>query len=347
MYKLFISNFNTHDTQEVRQVLLLNLFTILAFTFSAMLGLLNFFITHDQLVLVLNILGMFVAAGIFLDLHGNKNIQRASVLSALGVLIYFTLFVVFNKNDNYGLFWVSAVPVFIIGLVGVKKSPIYLIPYFTIVFFLAYTGIGEWQNGQWSSLGFVRLVAASLLVTLIAVMMDLALIQSNKNYETLSSTDVLTNINNRRKIQEIMSFEMQRAERYNKDLGLILFDIDDFKKINDQLGHKMGDEVLKNLTKEVKKSLRSSDSFGRWGGEEFLIIIPEIHEDDALVIAEKIRLLVSKMDCNVINNLSCSFGVAIFDKKVDTQDSFIDRADKAMYEAKNKGKNRVELLVTS
>jgi len=344
MYKLLTSNFDTQNSQEIRQIILLNLLLIFAALFSIFFGLFNFFILKNYLLLSLNLLGFFLSAGVFLDARINKNLNRSTTTTVIIITLYFIVFTLLNKNDGYGLFWISTVPVFVVGLIGTKRSLIFLSFYFSIVFFAAYSGIGEWQNGEWNTLGFMRLVFSSLLMTIVVMMMDLALIKSYENYEKLSSIDILTNINNRRKTQEILSIEMQRAQRYETDLALILFDIDDFKKINDEQGHKIGDLVLQELSKVVQESIRSSDSFGRWGGEEFLIIIPETNKEHALQIAEKIRQNICEASMKPIYNLTCSFGVSLFCKNEDSQEIFIDKADKAMYQAKQLGKNRVEFF---
>jgi diguanylate cyclase (GGDEF)-like protein len=344
MYNFLTSNFNTTDSQKIRQLILLNLLALAAAISSIFFAYFNFYITGTTHIAFMNILAVMLSILVFLDLRFNKNFERASKIAILGVTSFFLLFVYYNKNDSYGLFWVPLVPIFIIGLIGTKKSAPYLVPYFFIIFSLAYTGIGEWHNGQWDFIGFIRFVFSSLLMTLSVIMMDLALMQSYKNLERLSSVDALTEIYNRRTIQEKVAIEMQRAKRYEKDLAIILFDIDNFKKINDTKGHNAGDRVLQKLSREIKNSLRSSDSFGRWGGEEFLLTLPEVNKEDALKIAEKIRLLIVGIPCQMSNTLSCSFGLTLFEKERDSTDSLIERVDNAMYNAKEMGKNRVELL---
>lgn len=344
MYNILTSNFNTTDSRIIRQLILLNLLTVATATSSAFFALFNTYVTNQPTVASMNVVAFLLALFVFLDLRVNKNLKRASNIAIIGVSLFFSLFVYFNQNNGYGLFWVPFVPIFTIGLVGTQKSLIYLIPYFFVVFLLAYLGIGEWQEGQWNIIGYIRFVFSTLLMTLVVVMMDLALMQSYKNLEKLSSIDGLTNIYNRRKIQEIAESEILRAKRHNRDLGVVLFDIDNFKNINDKHGHQGGDKVLKNLTKKVQEVLRNSDSFGRWGGEEFLIILPEVSKDNIKQIAEKIRLLIWEINCTVVNDLSCSLGVTVLHKDEDTIDSFIDRADNAMYKAKEMGKNRVEIL---
>lgn len=341
MHNIFTSNFKTQESQKIRQLILLNTFLGLA-TFSTLFfAIFNFYITKNMPITVINTLGFLIGIGTFLDLRFNQNLERAAKVVILSISLFFILFTYYNQNEGYGLFWTPVVAVFAVGLVGTRRSLYYLVPYFVSVFTLAYVGVGEWQEGQWSLLGFFRLVFSTTLITSIVMMMDLALVESYKNYEKLSSIDMLTNIYNRRMIQEEVDKEVEKAKRYNKKLGIILFDIDDFKKINDSKGHQAGDKALSKLSQKIQESLRSLDTFGRWGGEEFLIVIPQTTREEIPVIAEKLRRIIEETKCSVSDKLSCSFGVSLFENESDSADSLIEKADKAMYEAKAKGKNRV------
>lgn len=160
--------------------------------------------------------------------------------------------------------------------------------------------------------------------------------------EEKATTDSLTKIANRSKFNEILTHEMERAERYKGELSLIMFDIDHFKNINDTYGHIKGDETLINLAEIVGNNIRKSDFFARWGGEEFTILVPHTSLDNAFDLAEKLRKLIKTSELLVDCQITCSFGVTHF-KKGDTANSFTDRADKALYEAKESGRDRVEI----
>ncbi|MGB5793078.1 diguanylate cyclase [Poseidonibacter sp.] len=159
--------------------------------------------------------------------------------------------------------------------------------------------------------------------------------------EYQASHDSLTGLYNRNKFKDLFGKELRRGIRYDNQLSLILFDIDDFKKVNDNYGHQVGDEVLVEISKRVLSGVREHDTVVRWGGEEFIILLPETNIDGAVMVAEKIRLLISEIPISSENlNITASFGISKMNED-DTKDSFILRTDKALYKAKDNGKNQV------
>ncbi len=159
-----------------------------------------------------------------------------------------------------------------------------------------------------------------------------------KKLKKLATIDKLTHVANRSKFDEVMKSSLGRAKRYGTNLSLILFDIDNFKKINDTYGHLVGDEVLKNIAKIVKKNIRKNDLVARWGGEEFMVIQPDIPSKDANILAQRLRQDIENFTFSKVQKVTASFGVTTF-KVEDTLDSFLIRVDKALYKAKNSGKN--------
>jgi len=156
-----------------------------------------------------------------------------------------------------------------------------------------------------------------------------------------ATIDKLTQIYNRRKLEEIIQSEIERSKRYESPLSLILLDLDDFKHINDNFGHQTGDTVLKMVAGILKTNIRASDSTGRWGGEEFIILVPETPLEKARELAEKIRSLIASCQFDIACSVTISLGLAQLHAG-DSFDSFIKRADDALYQAKRQGKNRVE-----
>ena len=148
-------------------------------------------------------------------------------------------------------------------------------------------------------------------------------------------------MNNRRSYEDVIEVEVERSKRYNHPLSLILFDIDYFKNINDEYGHKVGDKVLKDLTRVVVESTRKSDSVFRIGGEEFAIISPGTNAEGAFNLAEKVRKNVENYRFDTLNKVTLSLGVAEFYKDI-TKNELYQRADKSLYLSKNKGRNRTE-----
>jgi len=131
----------------------------------------------------------------------------------------------------------------------------------------------------------------------------------------------------------------------NKNTGIIFFDIDHFKKINDTFGHRVGDDILKGLVELVKQNIRSNEKLIRWGGEEFLIIIPANTIDEIYKEAEKLRKLIEMNDFAVVKHLTCSFGLALNDENTTIEETIL-KADDKLYEAKTNGRNRVAFSFT-
>jgi diguanylate cyclase (GGDEF)-like protein len=156
----------------------------------------------------------------------------------------------------------------------------------------------------------------------------------------LANTDKLTGIPNRTKIDDVLNGELQRAERHQCPFALILLDIDHFKHINDEFGHLTGDRVLQELAGLIAQRVRQSDTFGRWGGEEFVVLCPEADPETAWFVADILRQQIASHCFAEINHATASFGVTTF-ALGDTAESIIARADAALYSSKQAGRNRV------
>jgi two-component system cell cycle response regulator len=159
----------------------------------------------------------------------------------------------------------------------------------------------------------------------------------------LMTVDGLTQAYNRRYFNEALEREFNRSRRYERALSLILFDIDHFKRVNDTYGHLAGDGVLRQIASAVKPRLRAQDIFARTGGEEFGILLPEIAPEGARTIAEQVRVIVEatplKHDQEVIR-CTVSLGVAVLVDEATPEDLY-KRADDGLYQAKQRGRNRV------
>lgn len=160
----------------------------------------------------------------------------------------------------------------------------------------------------------------------------------------LSRTDGLTGILNRRALYESLEKEILRAGREKTPLSIIMLDIDFFKKINDTYGHNAGDAVLKELVRRILAELRPYDTFGRYGGEEFIILLPGAFMYECLTVSERIRGAIRNKSFDIPPSgiqVTSSFGVAEFDFK-ENSDTLINRADVALYKAKKNGRDRIE-----
>ncbi|WP_301898825.1 GGDEF domain-containing protein [Pseudidiomarina terrestris] len=186
--------------------------------------------------------------------------------------------------------------------------------------------------GMFSYLGFIYVRAVS---------------SANRKLNRLASTDGLTLLHNRRHLTELTEAEITRSERYEKPMSVLLIDIDHFKLINDLFGHLKGDEVLQHLAKLIRMELRQHDLIGRWGGEEFLVVLPETDITTAEQVAERIRAAISSFNWsdNLKKDMTVTLSIGVSQLAPnETLNRILNRADKALYISKSCGRNRVTRL---
>ncbi len=160
----------------------------------------------------------------------------------------------------------------------------------------------------------------------------------------LATTDSLTGIINRREFTRILENEIDRAKRYGIPLSLVMYDLDFFKQINDTFGHDVGDDVLQTVVRLVNKHIRGVDVAARWGGEEFMVLMPQSDLAAARSAAEKLRQAIAQHRFDKASPVTVSFGVTKFVPQDDIH-SLLKRVDDALYQAKMRGRNRVEVLI--
>jgi two-component system, cell cycle response regulator len=170
-----------------------------------------------------------------------------------------------------------------------------------------------------------------------------ALVIANARLEALATTDPLTGLPNHRAIVVALDHEVERAHRYGRPCAVLVLDLDHFKALNDTYGHATGDTALRELTAVVRSNLRGVDLLGRWGGEEFVALLPETDAAGALDAAERVRVAVAACTFTVGGgtHLTCSLGVAAYPHDAEDRDSLVTAADQAMYVAKCLGRNQV------
>ncbi|MDO6444586.1 diguanylate cyclase [Colwellia sp. 1_MG-2023] len=165
----------------------------------------------------------------------------------------------------------------------------------------------------------------------------------NKQLAELSIRDPLTMLYNRSHLAEMINQQIKLKDRYNTRSCLIMIDIDDFKKVNDTLGHKVGDDILKTLSNVLLKCARNSDIVARWGGEEFVLLCPETDLDEAVLLAKRFQQALKEIKSDACPKVTCSIGIAELHSK-DSADEWFISADNAMYQAKAQGKDSISTL---
>lgn len=160
--------------------------------------------------------------------------------------------------------------------------------------------------------------------------------------QQLVTVDPLTGLENRRSLMDFAEVQLKLAQRYKSFFSILLIDLDYFKKINDTYGHLIGDEILKNIAKILKYVLRNVDHIGRFGGEEFIVILPNTNLKNAVVTAEKVREAIANFKHNIeeqIIQATVSIGIASYNPLDDDVNQILERADQALYTAKSSGRN--------
>ena len=192
----------------------------------------------------------------------------------------------------------------------------------------------------------LNLLIALAVVAFIVVVLYRIIQQHSEKLENLAFYDTLTQIYNRRYFETKLLGEIEHVKQYASGLSVIFIDIDNFKHVNDTKGHDIGDEILKRISQIFKENIRKTDIIARWGGEEFVILLPNTKVKETIVIAEKLKhSLENSTEIKTILSyaLEASFGVTEY-KKSDDIDTIIKRADDAMYISKRNGKNRVTTI---
>ncbi len=311
----------------------------------------NFFITQMYLLAYIELFVLVLTLWMAVDLRISHNVERSSWLFVIMVVIFLWLFAFVSNKPYYSLIWTAFGSIAVFFLMGHKKGLMVTLVYLGVLFAI----ILSMTPVELPMRSTINIIAGLIVLTVATYYYELSrhavstayekALQEQRDYsqklERLSTTDKLTQLYNRFKIDELLAKEFARAQRYKSTFSLILVDIDYFKNINDTQGHQVGDEVLVEFAHLLKASLRKSDSVGRWGGEEFLIIAPQTDTDHATQLAQNLREAILLNDFPQGNAPTASFGVSTFHER-DTLITLLTRADRALYAAKNSGRNCVK-----
>lgn len=297
-------------------------------------------------------------------------INRAIFLLS-AVIVYFVL----KKVKNYTslTYWITVYEVFAVILSMViythYESPNFLIQAFGVMVIIL--GISQVPN-KWVNMlaaysaistafivltpGYIRELKMSeysagiVYILLVLIITSMASFRSNyynrkqfmfrEELLLLSKTDPLTGIFNRAKFNEELENLIDYSRRYRTPFSFVIFDIDNFKEINDTYGHLTGDEVIKDMVGTISGSIRKTDVFARWGGEEFVLLLPNTDRDQSVELTERLKQMITSNTFEAVGDITCSFGLATFEES-DNADTLMSRADRFLYAAKREGKNRI------
>jgi len=196
---------------------------------------------------------------------------------------------------------------------------------------------------RFQNISFYMLSAALAMLLIILIMFTIYYGVSQRTIEDMVTNDFLTGVYTRRIIFEKLEDEFNRFKRYGNIVSLIMIDIDHFKNVNDTHGHGRGDIILKSIAEIIKSHIRKNDIAGRYGGEEFILVLPETDKHGAGVVAENLRFAISSHEFHSVGTVTISCGIAEARDTIDTIEQLIDIADTNLYTAKHEGRNRVVL----
>ncbi|KEF38502.1 diguanylate cyclase (GGDEF) domain-containing protein [Schinkia azotoformans MEV2011] len=269
-------------------------------------------------------------------------------------LLWYVGFRLVSKGHRIARFYLVAWSILLLTVIIQALSFLYIIPYHPI-FFEAIPEIGAALEVIFLSLALAdkinhikrereeaqRLLNEELERIVSQRTMELEL--ANADLEKLSTTDQLTQIFNRHKLEQSLEHAIKQANDNNENLSIILLDIDYFKQVNDKHGHQAGDQVLITFANLIKELIPQNHIFGRWGGEEFLLICPKTSKEEGIIIAEYIRAGVESFNFPVVDRITCSLGVAVY-KQGESTSILLSHADKGLYLAKEMGRNKAQVF---
>lgn len=285
---------------------------------------------------------------IYLRRTGNYRISSQVVMCMMGALCFYLLCT--GGSYNTGALWLFIMPTLIFYILGLKKGGIVLGFLFLSIIAVFYIPDNPLLTTEYSLYFSSRFLGVFLSVSIIAYAYEYTLedgrnelLSLTRRLDLLSRRDSLTDLSNRRDVLEKIENELSRFERNQKTFCVVMLDLDDFKEINDKYCHECGDYVLVEIARTLSFSTQKKDCVARWGGEEFLILLPETTLPQATIMAERLRLTVAEKDFSYNGTplqITFSAGIAEYQQGVQVDD-LINTADRLLYKAKDGGKNMV------
>lgn len=294
---------------------------------------------HGVIIYIDLISGVFFFL-LFIWFLKSKDIRHISVLiPSLMVVMGITLLA--SKHTESTIYiWTYTIPMTAIFVGGYKKGFTLSMAFYTFAavdFWLYYD---TWVDIGWDFSAMIRFFITSLILVELCTIGDFISCNLQNSLYKISSTDSLTNLYNRQKIEEILQEQVEFSKRYNQNFSFCIFDIDDFKQINDKYGHLQGDKVLIQMSQIIQQKIRVIDKVGRWGGEEFMLILPNTDIKTASLILKRLKTIIAEHNFGIEQQVTCSFGLSLYNLNLSNDENII-LVDNLLYDAKNTGKDKI------
>lgn len=311
----------------------------LMLSYFLFIGFLNVVLFQEYPTAALDFSGAIGAALFLRYFHRQQNLKIAS-WGIMAVLISVMLiFIHIADGRAYSLIWITLVPPLSFFLLGRRSGAIVSASVFLYIIAFVYIRLPEWQPIAVGLGTLLNIIEVFIAHWFLFQLYERSRSEAFEELEHLSITDKLTGLYNRSRLDTILTDELVKHERSGHPLTVILCDVDHFKRINDDYGHLVGDEVLKGIAEFLVAQCRQADACGRWGGEEFLIICPNTAESDATHLIKRIQQASHRLRFAQDIRVTLSYGIAELSPDGDSG-QLMRRADNALYEAKRQGRDR-------
>jgi diguanylate cyclase (GGDEF)-like protein len=340
---------NNLENEELQQPHVAALFSLVGMSITAIMGLIGLFNRNFALASALFTASFIYFLGYYaFKKFKNVKLSSAIVLYSLYLLMFYLIFT--GGVENTGPLWIFVVAPVSMFIHGLKRGLIDIAVFVLIICTIMFIATDLVAHAKYSIEFKLRLIYSFLTVTFLSALYEYSREQSykhalelSKKYQLLAHFDPLTQLSNRRDALHILQREQARIERNKEPLSVILCDVDHFKKINDQYGHNAGDAVLIDLAKIFTSNIREQDCIARWGGEEFLFILPQTLAENANQVAEKIQETLKNHLVEYENDkikVTVSMGIEQLNNN-HSIDEVIKMADQYLYQAKYAGRNQI------
>tara|TARA_R110001583_G_scaffold22377_6_gene83994 strand:+ start:7917 stop:8969 length:1053 start_codon:yes stop_codon:yes gene_type:complete len=328
---------------------IIKIFSLVGMSITAFMALVAFFNENFTLGIILSFASfIYVSSYYFITLKNNLDLSSSIVLYSLYILMFYLTY--HGGVENTGPLWIFIAAPVSVFIHGFKRGLIDLLAFMIVIIVILYLPQNVIEHAQYTAEFKIRLILSFSTVTFLSALYEISRQQSyaqilelSKKYELLARFDPLTKLSNRRDALNMLQYEQKKMLRNKNPVGLIICDIDYFKKINDKYGHNFGDKTLTALSELFKSQIREQDCVARWGGEEFLFILPETSIANAYIIGQKIQQALQQhklMYKNKRVHITVSMGISQLDIN-SSIDEAINNADKYLYQAKHAGRNKI------
>ncbi len=349
------------DNPLTRRVVLLNILLLVTGFILGFFSFYNLVVSHDTGFAALDFVAFLGVLFSFFHMRKTGDMRIAVIIATINIFVFMCFLVYTMHGKNFTLIWTVFLPVFAMFINGSRRGLIISMFFYTIVFSMAYGGIGIWMDGMWNSESFTRLVAASLGLTFVTYLFENSLENAyselekkhdleKKHLETLelySITDPLTGLYNRRNLDNVFGEKFEKAKTHGSFFALFILDLDKFKEYNDTYGHIAGDKALQGVSRVLKNEMkRDSEAIFRVGGEEFCGLLMGNNKEKIVThvqsIREKIEALNISHEKSPYGVMTASIGICIINSfEIESLDKMYKIADDNLYDAKESCRNCV------